>query len=54
MWDPNRIKNTLIDIEKRVWICLTGSLEEANQLAIQRLSINMKPLMLKHYGSSLR
>lgn len=54
MWDPNRIKNTLIDIEKRVRICLTGSLEEANQLAIQRLSINMKPLMLKHYGSSLR
>ena len=38
--DPKRIKNLLIDIEKRVEINPSRSLEETIQLAIQGLSMN--------------
>ena len=38
--DPKRIKEILVDIEKRVEMNPSRSLEEAIQLAIQGLSMN--------------
>ena len=42
--NPKRIKSILIDIEKRVEINPSRSLEEAIQLAIQELSMKHEAL----------
>ena len=44
--DPKRIKNFLIDIEKRVEINPSRPLEEAIQLVIQGLSVKHEALDL--------